>query len=817
MAKELNKKASIEPREITAELRESYLDYAMSVIVGRALPDVRDGLKPVHRRILWAMNELGLTSGAKFVKSARITGETMGKYHPHGDAAVYDALVRMAQPFSLRYPLVTGQGNFGSVDGDGAAAQRYTEARLSPIAEELLRDIDKETVDFAPNYDDSRREPTVMPARFPNLLVNGSEGIAVGMATKIPPHNLSEVIAASVHLIDKPRATTEDLMEFIQGPDFPTGGIIYDRRAIIEAYTAGRGGITTRGTAQVEDKRIVVSEIPYQVNKSELIMRMAELVEDKRIPGIRDIRDESDKDGLRITIDLKSDSVPEKVLNQLWRHTDLQKDYHLNMVALSEGLQPQTMSIRDVLLGFIEHRREVVTRRTKFELKRAEERAHILEGLAKALSQIDKVIATIKKSADRAEAHKNLMKQFALSALQATAILEMRLQTLAALERKKIEDELKEKLQLIRDLKILLKSPEKIMGVIKNELKDLDKKFGDERRTKVKVGQLKELALEDMIPEEEAIITMSGDGYIKRLPPGTFKRQRRGGKGIKGGATNETDVLSHFVGARTHDNILFFTDKGRVFQTKVYEIPAGSRTSKGQMIHNFLGVPANEKVSAIVAYPASLKLRGASGKEEKFDRYLVMATAGGVIKKTGLDKFANVRRSGILAINLDKNDELKWVKLAEPKDEIVMTTALGRAIRFKGSDVRAMGRTASGVKGITLKRGDRVSSFDLVLPTKEARFLTVTANGYAKQTPLKEYKLQRRGGQGILTAKATKKTGELVSAHVIIEQTELLALSAKGLVLRTSIKSIRQAGRATQGVRIMKLGAGDRIIGTVCL
>ncbi|MBI2013036.1 MAG: DNA gyrase subunit A [Candidatus Colwellbacteria bacterium] len=764
---EINRGDKIEPREITAELRESYLDYAMSVIVGRALPDVRDGLKPVHRRILWAMQELGLTAGSKFMKSARVVGETMGKFHPHGDMAVYDALVRMAQPFSLRYPLITGQGNFGSVDGDGAAAQRYTEVRLSPIAEDLLTDIDKDTVDFAPNYDDSRKEPVVMPAKFPNLLVNGSEGIAVGMATKIPPHNLSEVINASIHLIDSPKATAEELMEFVQGPDFPTGGIIYDRKAIVEAYTSGRGSITSRATVEIENRRIVVSEIPYQVNKSELIMRIAELVQEKRIEGIRDLRDESDKDGLRITIDLKSDSVPEKVLNQLWRHTDLQKDYHLNMVALAEGLQPQTMSIRDVLLGFVLHRKEVVTRRTKFELKRAEERAHILEGLAKALSQIDKV-----------------------------------------LERQKIEDELKEKLQLIKDLKLLLKSPEKILGVIKRELKELDGRFGDLRRTKLKVGALKELADEDMIPQEEAIITQTHDGYIKRLPPGTFKRQRRGGKGVKGGITNEADVLTHFIGAHTHDDILFFTDKGRVFQTKVYEIPSASRVSKGQMIHNFLGISANEKVSAIVTY---------GSEEKKSNPYLVIVTAGGVIKKTGLDKFENVRRSGILAVNLSKGDELKWAKLAGSKDEIVMTTAAGRAIRFKGGDVRAMGRTAGGVRGITLKKGDRVSSFDLVAPMKDARFLVVMANGYAKQTPLKEYKLQRRGGQGILTAKVTSKTGQVVSAHVIIEQTELLALSAKGLVLRTSIKSIRSAGRATQGVRIMKLGAGDKIIGTVAL
>ena len=808
MAKELVKKTKIEPREITAELRESYLDYAMSVIVGRALPDVRDGLKPVHRRILWTMWEDGLTAGARFRKSATVVGSTLGRYHPHGDAAVYDALARMAQLFSLRYPLISGQGNFGSVDGDPPASMRYTETKLSPIAEELLIDIDKETVDFIPNYDDSRKEPVVVPAKFPNLLVNGSEGIAVGMATKIPPHNLSEVIHASLHLIDNPKTTAPNLMEFIQGPDFPTGGIIYDRRAIVEAYTSGRGSITSRATVEVEDNRIVVSEIPYQVNKSELIIRIAELVSDKRIDGIRDIRDESDKEGLRIVIDLKSDSQPQKVLNQLWRYTDLQKDYHLNMVALAEGLQPQTMSIRDVLQGFVLHRKEVVTRRTKFELTRAEERAHILEGLAKALSQIDKVITTIKKSADRTEAHKNLIKRFALSERQATAILEMRLQTLAALERKKIEDELKEKLQLIKDLKILLKSPEEILGVIKNELKNLDSRFGDRRRTQVKTGKLKELALEDMIPQEEAIITQTHDGYIKRLPPGTFKRQRRGGKGIKGGTTNEADVLAHFVGARTHDNILFFTDKGRVFQTKVYEIPAGSRVSKGQMIHNFLGIPANEKVSAIVSY---------SDEEKKSNQYLVIVTSQGVIKKTGLDKFANVRRSGILAINLNKGDELKWAKLAGPKTEIVMTTAAGRAIRFKSSDVRAMGRTAAGVKGISLRKEDRVSSFDLVEPAKDASFLVVMMNGYAKQTPLKEYKLQRRGGQGILTAKVTKKTGEVVRAHVIIEQTELLALSAKGLVLKTSIKSIRRAGRATQGVRIMKLTSGDRIIGTVTL
>jgi len=801
-------KDKIEKREITAELRESYLDYAMSVIVGRALPDVRDGLKPVHRRILWAMWESGLTSQAKYKKSANIVGSVLGSYHPHSDTAVYDSLARMAQDFSLRYPLIDGQGNWGDIDGDPPAAMRYTECRLAPIASALLVDIDKDTVDFIPNYDDTKKEPTVLPAKLPNLLINGSDGIAVGMATKIPPHNLPEVVDAIVHMINHPKATAQDLMEFIKGPDFPTGGIIYDKKAIEEAYLSGRGGITARGTAEVKDKRIVITEIPYQVNKSDLIIKMAELVQTKRITGIRDIRDESDRDGLRVVIDMKNDAVPQKIMNQLWRFTDLQKDYHLNMVALAEnGLQPQTMSIRDVIVGFVDHRKDVVVRRTKFELARAKERAHILEGLAKALSVIDKVIAAIRKSKNKEDARVNLMKLFKFTGRQADAILEMRLQSLAALERKKVEDELKEKKKIIKELTALLADPKKISGLIKEELVELKEKFGDARRTKVHNGKLKELGVEDMVPQEEVVITMSGDGYIKRIVPSTFKRQRRGGKGLKGSTLREEDVLAHFIGANTHDNILFFADNGRVFQTKVYEIPVGSRTGKGKAIHNFLEIPNDVKVSAIVAYKDNVKE----------DTSLVMATKKGIVKKTSLDKFANVRKSGIIAISLNKEDSLKWVKLSGKGSEIILSTRSGRAIRFKESDVRSMGRTAGGVKGITLKKDDEVSSFDVLDSKEDMNLLVVMANGYAKQTPLKDYKVQHRGGSGILTAKITDKTGALVSSHAIIDQTELLAISARGQILKTSIKSIRKAGRATQGVRIMRLDKGDELVGTVCL
>ena len=812
--------SKIEKREITDELRESYLDYAMSVIVSRALPDVRDGLKPVQRRILWTMWEDGLSHGAKFRKSANVVGGVLGRYHPHGDIAVYDALARMAQNFSLRYLLIDGQGNWGSVDGDSPAAMRYTECRLSKIAEELLFDIERETVDWQQNYDSSRQEPKVLPAKLPNLLLNGSMGIAVGMATNIPPHNLSEVVDSLIYLAGHPKADTEELMQFIQGPDFPTGGIIYNKKNIIEAYISGRGPITCRAKAEIEERKegqfnIVMTEIPYQVNKAELITKIAELVQEKKIEGIRDLRDESDREGMRIVIELKNDVTPQKILNQLYKYTDLQKDFHLNMIALVDnGIQPQLLSLKEVLEAHIEHRRLVVERRAKFDLNKAKERSHILEGLSKALSVIDQIISTIKKSKDREEAHQNLVKKFGFTDIQANAILEMRLQTLAALERQKIEDELKEKRKLINELQLLLKSPEKILSVVKDELSELKRVYGDERRTKVVAGGLKEFREEDLVPQEEVVITLSQSGYIKRVAPTVIRVQRRGGKGILGSEVSEEDFITHFISADTHDNILFFTDRGRAFQTKVYEIPAGSRTSKGKVIQNFLEIPSDEKVSAIVSYAAN---NGAGAT----DGYLVMATKYGVIKKTSLEDFSNVRRSGLIAINLQKQDELKWVKLSSGKDEIILATTKGQAIRFKESQLRSMGRNASGVRAIRLKKDDFVAGLDIIKESKEqkvkSKLLVVTENGFAKQTPLKEYKVQSRGGQGIKTSKITSKTGAIINAKIITDEEELLALSIKGQIIKTKISDIRTAGRATSGVRIMRLKEGDKVAGIVCL
>jgi len=822
--------SKIEKREITDELRESYLLYAMSVIVSRALPDVRDGLKPVQRRILWTMWEDGLSHGAKFRKSANVVGGVLGRYHPHGDIAVYDALARMAQNFSLRYLLIDGQGNWGSVDGDSPAAMRYTECRLSKIAEELLFDIERETVDWQPNYDSSRQEPKVLPAKLPNLLLNGSMGIAVGMATNIPPHNLSEVVDSLVYLAGHPKADTEELMQFVQGPDFPTGGIIYNKKSIIEAYVSGRGPITCRAKAEVEERKenqfnIVVTEIPYQVNKAELVTKIAELVQEKKIEGIRDLRDESDREGLRIVIELKNDVTPQKILNQLYKYTDLQKDFHLNMIALvDDGIQPQLLSLKEVLEAHLQHRQLVVERRAKFDLNKAKERAHILEGLSKALSVIDQVISTIKKSKDREEAHQNLVKKFGFTDIQANAILEMRLQTLAGLERQKIEDELKEKKKLINELQLLLKSPEKILNVVKDELTELKRVYGDERRTKVMAGGLKEFKEEDLIPQEEVVITLSQSGYIKRVAPTIIRVQRRGGKGILGSEVSEEDFITHFISADTHDNILFFTDRGRAFQTKVYEIPAGSRTAKGKVIQNFLEIPPDEKVSAIVSYAANNSGKAADG-------YLVMATKYGVIKKTSLEDFSNVRRSGLIAINLQKEDELKWVKLSSGKDEIILATIKGQAIRFKESQLRSMGRNASGVRAIRLKKDDFVAGLDIITNSKECpsgtspegrqianrKLLIVTENGFAKQTLINQYKVQSRGGQGIKTAKIISKTGAIISAKIITNEEELLALSSKGQIIKTKISDIRTAGRATSGVRIMKLKEGDKVAGIVCL
>ncbi len=808
--------AEIEPREITSELGQSYLDYAMSVIVSRALPDVRDGLKPVHRRILWDMWDSGLTASAKFRKSANVIGQVLARYHPHGDASVYDAMVRMAQDFSMRYPLVHGQGNFGSIDGDSPAAYRYTEAKLAKIAEEMLFDIEKETVEWMPNYDATRNEPKTLPAKLPNLLLNGTLGIAVGMATSIAPHNLGEVIDAVLHLADNPDATSEDLCEFIKGPDFPTGGIIYDAKAIKAAYMSGKGAILARAKAEIIEKKnsrqfdIVITEIPYQVNKAELIKTIAELAQDKKIEGIRDLRDESDREGMRIVIELKNDVAPQKVLNWLYKHTDLEKNFNMNMIALvseNGGLVPRLLALKDILREYLAYRKEVIKRRTQFDLRKAEERAHILEGLMIALDAIDRVIATIRKSKDKDEAHAALMKLFKLSDVQATAILEMRLQSLAALERLKIEAELKEKRTLIEDLKAILKSPARIVKIIKDEIGEIRAKYGDERRTRVVSRAPESVSDEDLVPEEEAMVTVSAGGYIKRLPPDTFKVQRRGGKGLIGSDVADEDFLSHFFSANTHDNVLFFTDKGRVFQTKIYEIPQATRTSKGRAIQNFLELPSDEHVNAIVNY--------SSKKEPK--KYLIMVTKQGLIKKTPLTDFENIRRNGIIAMKLKKGDALKWAKLTTGNDQVILATRQGQSIRFDEKQARPMGRTAAGVRAIKLKKqNDEVAGFDII-KGDDAMFLIVMEHGFAKQTSLKEYKKQARGGSGIKTAEVTPKTGVVISAHIITGEKEIFALSAKGQMIRTELSAVRKTGRSAQGVRIMNLNSGDRLAGTVTI
>lgn len=844
---------NIQKREITVELRESYLDYAMSVIVSRALPDVRDGLKPVQRRILWDMWDSGLTHEAKFRKSANVIGQVLARYHPHGDASVYDTTVRMAQGFSLRYPLIEGQGNFGSIDGDSPAAYRYTEARLSKIAAEMLRDIEKQTVPWVPNYDATREEPTVLPARLPNLLVNGATGIAVGMATSIPPHNLGEICDALVYLAEHDDATNEDLMRFIKGPDFPTGAVMFDRKAIADAYATGRGPVTVRAKAEIVERKnrqfdIVVTEIPYQVNKAELVKHIAKLVQEKKIDGIRDLRDESDREGMRIVIELKNDVPPQKVLNQLYLHTDLEKNFNFNMIALVGGLEPQLLSLRELLLAYFEHRKQVVRRRTEFDLSRAKERAHILEGLVKALGAIDEVIKTIKRSKDRDDAYRNLVAKFRLTDPQATAILEMRLQTLAALEREKIQAELKEKKALIENLMLILKHPKKIVELIVSEVRELKEKYGDARKTQVVPTPVGTFNAEDLIPQEDAVITLSSGGYIKRLPPTVFRAQRRGGKGLIGSEVADEDFLAHFAAGKTHDNLLFFTDRGRVFQTKVHEIPPASRTSKGRAIHNFLELPAEENVAAIVAYGASTqtyedstqtdaeKSQRKSAKTPPNSAFLVMATRNGRIKRTPLADFANIRRTGIIAIALQKGDSLVGATLSSGRGHVVMTTERGQAIRFRETTVRAMGRTAAGVTGIRLRSNDRVAAFSVVPEEKSshataqsrgdatgkaraagARLFVVMANGFGKQTPLKEYKVQNRGGSGVKTAIVTPKTGLIVAAHIVTEETDILALSSKGQVVRTKLAQVRITGRHAQGVRIMHLKTGDKIAGVVVL
>jgi len=816
------KAQSIQPRDIAEELRESYLDYAMSIIISRALPDVRDGLKPVQRRILFTMHELGLGSSAKSRKSAAIVGDTLGKYHPHSDIAVYDALVRMAQDFSLRYPLVKGQGNFGSVDGDPAAAQRYTEVKLTPLAEELLEDLDKETVDFIPNYDGTRKEPKYLPAKLPQLILNGTMGIAVGMATNILPHNLKEVADALIYLISHSRSSVEDLMNFIKGPDFPTGGIIFGKQNILEAYANGKGKIICRAKTEIiEDKinKIIVTEIPYQVNKAELITHIAHLVEEKKIEGIKDLRDESGKEGIRIVIELKNNVIPKRILNQLFKFTPLEKNFHLNMLSLTEnGLQPQVLSVKDILEEYLTHRKNIVKRRIEYLLKKARERAHILEGLSKALDHIDNIIKLIKSSENKEDAQKKLIAKYTFSEIQANAILEMKLQNLAKLERKKLEKELAEKQKLMREYTLILKEPKRISNIIKEEIKELKEKYGDERRTETRAYLPEAITEEQLIPSQETLIALSQNGYVKRFNPSVLRGQRRGGKGVTAyEAKNEEDILIHLVSCNTRDEILFFTDRGRLFKLRAFEITETSRTSRGKTIQNYLNLNPEEKIivllnhvrnniSNVVDYP--------SKRTEIASTYLLMATEKGIIKKSLLKEYDNIRKGGIIALKLMKNDKLISADLCNKNDEIILTTNKGQSIRFSEKDARAIGRSASGVKGIKLSVDDSVVSL-IVIKSKEEKvkkqILVISENGFGKRTNLKEYRKQKRGGHGIKTMKITAKTGNLIKSCLVEEEESLIAISQKGQILKAPLKGISILRRSTQGVRIMKLNQGDKI------
>lgn len=803
---------SVVSQPIVEEMEAAYLDYAMSVITQRALPDARDGLKPVHRRILYVMHEMNLTAGAKFRKSATVIGDVLGKYHPHGDVAVYEAMVKLAQDFSMRYPLVQGQGNFGSIDGDNAAAHRYTEARMAKLTAEMLRDIEKKTVDFRPNYDGTRKEPIVLPASVPNLLLNGTLGIAVGMATNIAPHNLRELIDATVHLIDNPKAPAEDLFEYVKGPDFPTGGIAFNQEDIHHAFTTGRGGVVVRGHAEIIEEKgssqIVITSIPYRVNKSVLIENIARLVQEKKIDGIKGLTDQSAKD-IRVVVELKSSAQPQKVLNFLYKHTQLEETFHYNMVALVDGV-PQTLSLKSLLGEFIKHRQEVVTRRTQFDLDKAEAREHILLGLKKALDHIDEIIALIKKSKDAPEAHANLMKKFKFSERQATAILEMRLQKLAGLERKKIEDELKAIQKLIKELKDLLASPKKILTVIKDELAAVSEKHGDERRTHIVPHGVKNISIEDLIPEEESVLVLTQGGYIKRTNPNEYKKQKRGGVGVIDLNTKEEDVVSHLLTASTHSELLFFTDRGKAYQIKMYDLPEGRRSTKGKSIMNFLSLEADEKVTSVVPMPKSVKTS---------DVTLMLITRDGIAKRVGVKSFHDVRSSGIIAIKLAGDDQLISASFVDDKDESVLVTKKGQSIRFKVSDVREMGRSAGGVRAISLGKGDVVIGAGVVKKAYDnPTLLVVMGNGFGKQTDLSEYKVQKRGGSGIKTAKVTSKTGEVIAAYVVCDQEdEVVAVSQKGQVIRTEVGQIANLGRQTQGVRVMKLRAGDSLASLVCL
>lgn len=809
--------ANVIDQSIVAEMRTSYLDYAMSVITARALPDVRDGLKPVHRRILYAMKEMGLMPGARFRKSAAVVGDVLGKYHPHGDTAVYDSMAKMAQEFSYRYPLVLGQGNFGSIDGDSPAAMRYTEAKMSRVAEALLTDLEKETVAWNPNYDSTRDEPRVLPAALPNLLLNGTLGIAVGMATNIPPHNLREVVAATIHLIENPEATTDDLLHFVKGPDFPLGGVAFNHADIRHAYSSGKGPVVVRGEAEIiddgkKDTRIIITSIPYRVNKSELIMRIADLVQEKKLEGIRDLRDESTSD-IRVVVELKGTAHPQAVLNALYKHTDLESTFHYNMLALVDGV-PEMLSLSGMLGHFVKHRQEVVKRRTEYDLRQAEAREHILLGLSKALDHIDEVIAIIKKAADVPTASAALQKKFGFSVLQAAAILEMRLSKLAGLERQKLEDELTEVQILIKKLKEILSSAKKILAVVKAELEELATKYGDDRRTKIVRGGVQNISVEDLVPDEESMLLLTQGGYVKRTNPSEYKVQKRGGVGVVDIATKEEDIVTHFLVASAHSDLLFFTDFGKAYQLKMYEIPEGRRATKGKSIMNFLPLSAEESVTSVLAIPKGAALDATS---------VVFVTEAGVVKRVAARSFADVRRSGIIAINLKKGDRLVSAHHAAEGDTVSIVTAKGQSIRFEAEDVREMGRTAGGVRGMSVRKSDRVVSAEVIsaLEAKDASLLVIMSKGYGKRTKISEYKIQGRGGSGVKTAEVTSKTGEIIGARIVssssLKEEELVVVSKKGQVIRTLVASISLLSRATQGVRIMKMREGDAIASMVAL
>jgi len=796
---------NIRPVSIVDEMTGAYLDYSMSVIVSRALPDVRDGLKPVHRRVLYAMEDMGLQSTKQFRKCAGTVGEVLKSYHPHGDVAVYDALVRMAQSWSMRYPLVMGQGNFGSQDDDPPAAMRYTEAKMAAIADELLRDIDKDTVDFVPNYDNQNLEPTVLPARLPNLLLNGSTGIAVGMATNIPPHNLNEVCTGIIHLIDNPEATTEELSHIVRGPDFPTGGIIHGREGIRNTYLNGRGRVVVRARTNFEQTErgrtsIIVTELPYQVNKAELVKKIAELARDKKIEGIAEVRDESDRNGMRMYIELKRDASPESVLNTLYKYTALQSAFNANMLALVDK-QPRTLRLKDFLQYHINHREVVITRRTKYELAKAEARRHILDGLKIALDHLDQVIALIRGSQTTDEALTNLRQQFNFSEEQGRAILDMRLARLAALERQKIEDELKDVLQHINYYNMLLGDINEIRKLIKEDLQELMVKYGDPRRSEIVDDETGDFRHEDLIPNEEVVVTLTEKGYIKRLPSNTYRAQRRGGRGITGMVTREDDAVQHLLVAHSHDSLLFFTDRGRAFQLRVYELPDTGRTAKGEHLINLISIEQRERISAIVCVP-----KGVSRD------FLIVATKKGEVKKTALEEFESVRRNGLIAMDLEEDDELIGAKLAHTNDDALLITAHGYAIRFTVAELRSASRTSGGVRGIRLGKGDKAVSLNLTPANSE--LLIVTEFGYGKCTPIDDYPRQTRGGGGVITSRVNEKTGQVATARIILAEwdSDLMIISAAGVVIRMDVAKIIRGGRATQGRMMMNLGKGDTVV-----